>query len=368
MEHKSLRGALIGTGNIAPFHLTAWARTPGVAIVALGNRTIEKAQALASQFGVSADRVYGDIEHLLERETELDFVDIALAPDRHRAATEAAAARGVHVFCQKPLAPSLADAEAMAAACERAGVLLSVNENWRWRAWYRQVKAILDEGRLGRLRYVRIGHHRNVTLGPPDGSLPGLLTGQAYTGSLPHLILYEWGIHLLDTLRYLLGEAQWVHAHMSRVSPHFKGEDRALMAVGFGDVVASIDISWASHAPDKPPSLLEDVLIEGDLGSLALVPNQGTGDLLRVVEPLQPDEVPQNRDQIWSPVKISASAAHTGDLAAAYQASYDATHAHFAECLRAGRLPETHAGDNLKTLRLTFAAYEAAARNQVVHV
>jgi predicted dehydrogenase len=363
-----LRGALIGTGNIAPFHLTAWARTPGVEIVALCNRTLAKAHALAGQFGISAGHVYGQIEQLLEQEKGLDFVDIALAPDQHRPATEAAAARGVNVLCQKPLAPSLQDAEAMLAACERAGVLLSVNENWRWRAWYRQVKQILDQGRLGRLRYARIGHHRNVTLGSPDGSLPPLLTDQAYTGSMPHLILYEWGIHLLDTLRFLLGEARWVHAQMSRASRHFAGEDRALLTIGFDEVVASVDISWASHVAAELPSLLEDVVIEGDAASLALVPNQGQGDLLRLVAPLAAGEVPEYRNQIWSPIKTTAAAVHTGDLAAAYQASYDATHRHFAECLRAGRLPETHARDNLCTLRLMFAAYESAAGNTVCYL
>jgi predicted dehydrogenase len=64
----------------------------------------------------------------------------------------------------------------------------------------------------------------------------------------------------------------------------------------------------------------------------------------------------------------TAQPVHDGDIAGAYQASYDATQAHFAACLRAGRLPETHAGDNLKTLRLTFAAYESAAENRVVHL
>jgi predicted dehydrogenase len=368
LEHKSLRGALIGTGSIAPYHLTAWARTPGVAVVALANRTLEKAYALAAQYGVAREHVYRDIHALLAHEPELDFVDIALAPHLHRAATEAAAARRVHVLCQKPLAPSLADAEAMLAACDRAGVLLSVNENWRWRAWYRQVKAILDDGRLGRLRYVRLAQHRNVTLGRPDRHVPRLLAAQAYTGSMPRLIVYEWGIHLLDTLRMLLGEARWVHAHLARVSPHFQGEDRALITLGFDDVVASVDISWATHAAEELPSILEELVIEGDEGSLALVPNRGPGDLLRLVFPLPRERLPDNRRRPWSPVMTTSTAVHDGDIAGAYQASYDATHRHFAECLRAGRLPETHARDNLQTLRLTFAAYDSAAENRVIYL
>jgi predicted dehydrogenase len=153
---------------------------------------------------------------------------------------------------------------------------------------------------------------------------------------------------------------------MAKVSDKFAGEDRALMTFGFGEVVASVDISWATHAPQELPSLLEDVMIEGDSGSLALVPNQGGGDLLRLVLPLPPGRVPADRDRPWSPVMTTVSAVHDGDVAAAYQASYDAAQAHFAECLRAGRLPETHAGDNLKTLRAMFGAYQSAAEGRVV--
>jgi predicted dehydrogenase len=366
LEKQTLRGAMIGTGSIAQYHLTAWQRAPGVQIVALANRTVSKAQALAARYGIDPAHVYKDVDELLAREASLDFIDIALAPDLHRSATEAAAARQVNVICQKPLAPSVAEAEAMRAVCDRAGVLLSVNENWRWRAWYRQVKQILDAGTLGRLRYVRIAAHRNVTLGSPDGQPSGLLVRQAYTKDMPQLLVYEWGIHLLDTLRLLLGEPQWVHAHMAKVNTQFAGEDRALMTLGFGEVVASVDISWASHAPADLPTMLEEVVIEGDGGSLALVPNQGSGDHLRLTLPLPRERVPHDRGRPWSQVLTTAHPVHDGDIAAAYQASYDAAQAHFAECLRAGRLPETHAADNLRTLRASFAAYQSAAENRVI--
>ncbi len=368
MDHKQLRGALIGTGSIAPYHLTAWQRAPGVEIVALCNRTVAKAHELADRYGIDRAHVYGEVDELLARETGLDFVDIALAPDLHRAATEAAAACGVNVICQKPLAPSLDDAQAMLAACDKAGVLLSVNENWRWRAWYRQVQQILQQGTLGRLRYARIASHRNVTLGPPDGQPPGLLVRQAYTRDMPRLLVYEWGLHLIDTLRMLLGEPRWVHARLAKVSHQFAGEDRALMTFGFGEVVASVDISWASHAAQDLPTMLEEVVIEGDGGSLALVPNQGSGDVLKLVQPLPRERVPADRGRPWSPVMTTVRAVHDGDIAAAYQASYDHAQAHFAECLQAGRLPETHAGDNLKTLRATFAAYQSAAENRVIEL
>ncbi|HUS17776.1 MAG TPA: Gfo/Idh/MocA family oxidoreductase, partial [Chloroflexia bacterium] len=105
MSDRLLRGVLIGTGSIAPYHLAAWQRVPGVQIAAVCDRVVEKAYALAGRFNIGAEHVYANLDDLLAREPALDFIDIATAPHLHRAHTEAAAARGLHVLCQKPLAP-----------------------------------------------------------------------------------------------------------------------------------------------------------------------------------------------------------------------------------------------------------------------
>jgi predicted dehydrogenase len=365
---RILRGALVGAGTIAPYHLTAWSHTPGVEIVAICNRTLEKAHALARRFDIAAGHVYGDLNSMLTSERNLDFVDVVTAPDLHRRHVEIAAGHGVNVLCQKPFAPSLADACAMIDACSRAGVLLSINENWRWRSWYRTIRDLVADDGIGTLRYVRIATHRNGTLGLLDGREPAMLTRQPFMRHMPCLIVLEWAIHLIDTLRMLVGEPNWVHASMMHVSPHVAGEDRALMTFGFGEMVASIDVSWATIGPEELPTLLEEVVIEGDLGSIALVPNRGDGDLIRIVRRLPEDRLPVDKERPWSPVMTTVMPAHDGDIAAAYQASYDAAHAHFAECLRSGRLPETNAVDNLKTLRAVFAAYESAAENRIVSI
>ncbi len=368
MAEQLLRGALIGAGSIAQYHLAAWQQLPRVEIAAISNRTLDRAHELAARFGIGLEHTYPGVVEMLGSETELDFVDIVTAPDDHRSAVEAAAeARVPHILCQKPFAPTIEDARQMIAAAGRAGSTLTINENWRWRPWYRELKTILDDGDLGSLHYLRIAAHRNVTLGQA-GEPPPFLERQAYTGAMPRLIVYEWGIHLIDTVRMLLGEPQWVHASMSNTSPYFAGEDRALMTVGLGPVTASIDISWGTHAAPELPTLLEQVTVEGDLGTVDLIPNQGQGDLIRRVEVLPVERLPADRDRPWNPMAVSSKPAHDGDIAAAYQASFTAAHRHFAACWRSGIAPETHALDNLKTLRTTFAAYDSADDNRVVHL
>src|SRR4029078_6135464 len=100
--------------------------------------------------------------------------------------------------------------------------------------------------------------------------------------------------------------------------------------------------SWATIGPDELPTMLEEVVIEGDLGTISLVPNRGDGDLIRIVRRVPPERIPTDHQRPWSPVTTTVMPAHDGDVAAAYQASYDATHAHFADSLPTRHLPGNH--------------------------
>jgi predicted dehydrogenase len=336
---------------VAQFHLRAWAQIEGVEIVALANRTLSKAEARAREFGIPLEHVYSDYRDLLAKE-EIDFVDVATAPHVHRQQVEAAAAHGRHVLCQKPFAATLEEAQAMIAACEQAGVLFSINENWRWRHWYRDVKRLLDGGVIGRPRYIRIARHGDAALPRPDGSPGRAFIEQVYMTEMDRLILYEWGIHLIDVVRFLLGEVTSVYARMDKASPLHRGEDRALLTLEADGVMALIDISWSTVGSRWLVSShhVERVTLEGDEGTVELLPGQR--DTLRVA----------TKGETWQ------RAAFDGTPEEAYQASYTAAQRHFAECLRERRSPETVASDNLKTLAVTMAAYESAARNQVIRL
>lgn len=344
-----LRGALLGCGQVSRHHLKAWAQIEGVEIVALYNRTLSKAEERAREYGIGLEHVYGDYLELLGKE-EIDFVDIATAPQIHRPQVEAAAAHGKPVLCQKPLAPTIEDALAMIKACDQANVLFSVNENWRWRSWYRRLKKVVDEGRIGRLRYVSVMKHRSATLPGLDGSPPPLVAEPSLL-DFERLIVYDWGTHLIDLLRFLFGEINDIFVRMDRVSPYFKGEDRALLSLKIGQMIGLIDISWASILPqpdtvnvDVSP---ENIRIEGDKGTIEVFEDK---NLIRVTTERE----------------VIEHLAYEGTPMENYIGSYVAAQRHFTECLRAGKLPETEARDNLKTLIVTLASYESAAQNKVI--
>src|SRR5262245_61288881 len=141
-----LRVGLAGAGMISWYHLTAWRNVgPRARVVAVADPDPARARARADEFGIPG--VYADADSMLGKE-ELDALDVASPRETHAAWVEAAAARGVDILCQKPLTPTLAEAEALVA---RVGtrVRLMIHENWRFRPWYRELKKWISDGLLG---------------------------------------------------------------------------------------------------------------------------------------------------------------------------------------------------------------------------
>ncbi len=127
---RPLRFAIIGTGFWSNYQIPAWKEMEGIELVAVYNRTLGRAENIAQKFGVP--KVYDNAAELLEKE-ELDFVDIITDVDTHASFTKMAAAKGVDVICQKPMASSLEQAKEMVNTCEKKGVKLFVHETFAGR-------------------------------------------------------------------------------------------------------------------------------------------------------------------------------------------------------------------------------------------
>ena len=89
-------------------------------------------------------------------QAELDFVDICTRPYSHAPLTKLAAERGLPVLCQKPFCENLEDAQELVEFCDRAGVRLMINENFRWQTPIRQFRKLLESGELGRIFRARV--------------------------------------------------------------------------------------------------------------------------------------------------------------------------------------------------------------------
>lgn len=191
----AVRIAVIGLG-IGKVHLQHLHALDGVELVAVADPVAEAREWAERRYGV---RGYADGGELLEREA-LDAVTIATPPAVHREQVELAAARGAHVFLEKPIARTLEDADALIAACERAGVTLQLGFKKRFAPAFVWVKA--QEERLGQPRVVtykfqQVGRvNKDWFWDEGDGGGP----------------LVEHACHALDLLAWFLGEPTRVYA------------------------------------------------------------------------------------------------------------------------------------------------------------
>jgi len=327
-----MKGVMVGCGYFGGVHLEGWARLKDLAtIVAVCDTDRALAQSRADKHGIA--RVYTDYREMLAAEKP-DFFDIVTRPDLHQETTCAAADLGIAVLCQKPLAPSMDEAQQMVRYCESRGVRLMANENWRWQAWYREMKKLLDEGVIGKPFYFSLRHRTN------DGFGPNAYARQPYFHRMPRLLLIETMIHFLDTSRFLVGDLAVKTCTMRRVNPIVQGEDVVLMVLeGRDGLLGMVDGNRLSRS-EHEGQVMGDARIEGDGGTLSL---RGDGRIF--IRPVEGEA----REHVYA----IPSVGYRGD--SVYQ-----THRHFLECMRSGAPFETGGDDYLKTMKLVFDGYEAA--------
>ena len=205
------RFAVIGCGFWSQYQIAAWEEVGGVELVAVYNRSREKAERIAERFGVP--KVYDTAEELFENE-RLDFVDIITNVETHEKFTLMAARYGVPVICQKPMAPDLESAARMIKACKEAGVPLYIHENWRWQLPIRALKKKMDEGVIGKPFRARVIY---------SNSFP-VFENQPFLAELEQFILTDMGTHILDVVRFLFGEVKSLYCQTAKVHKNIKGK------------------------------------------------------------------------------------------------------------------------------------------------
>jgi predicted dehydrogenase len=311
-----------------------------VALCDLDRGRLEQAAAAAP-----GARLYDDPAALFEAEEGLDFVEICTRPDSHRELVELAARARVDVLCQKPAAAVRSDLKAMIEASVSSGIRLMIHENWRFKPWYRAMRAEIDAGTIGRPIRLRIAHRDTRAL-RPDG-----YNDQPYFRSMPRLILLEMGCHLVDTARYLIGEVQTVSATVGRFGRNSLGEDVATLSIYFaGGCLGLLDMSWCAPADlDRPEWAMNETVAEGTGGSLKLL-SDGS---LEWISPAgrrehKPVTLPPD-DQV-------------------YEDAYAATQRHFIQGLLSGEEHETRAIDTLRTMDVVWTAYRASEEGRTLAV
>jgi len=183
------RIAIIGLGVMGSHHAEAVNGLPFCELIAGVEVDPQRAQAWGASFGAAT---YDDYEQMLD-ETKPDIVIICTQAPLHHAPTLAAAERGIHVFCEKPIALDLLQADEMVATCERYDVRFAINHVKRGSPYNDHVLDRIAAGDIGQLVRLR-----------------AFDKGGRFAGNS----LMEIGTHLYDWTRLFGGDVEWLHAHL----------------------------------------------------------------------------------------------------------------------------------------------------------
>lgn len=234
---RPLRAAIIGTGGIAGSHHDGYLAA-GVEVVALCDLDPSALAARQAQWGVV--RGYTDLRELFT-EGGFDMVSIAAPTAVHHPATLAAAAAGVHVLVEKPIALDLRLADEMIAACERAGVILMVNHQLRSSAAVVKAHELLTAGAIGSLTQLR------VRQGHDWGGLRSVRPTFATRATAGGGTLLDNGCHLADLALYLGGPVASVYARLATLKYDVEVEDTAHASLEFeSGALGIIETAWTA--------------------------------------------------------------------------------------------------------------------------
>jgi 1,5-anhydro-D-fructose reductase (1,5-anhydro-D-mannitol-forming) len=323
---KSNGWGLIGAGRIAKDRvLPAINSFAGNRLVGIVSRSQERAERLAQRYG--AAHGYSSLDDLLMN-PEVTVVAIHTPNSQHAEQAIAAARAGKHVFCDKPMATSAADAERIVRECEKAGVTLGVNFHNRQMPCFIEARRIVHSGEIGNVIMVQL--EASAGLGAKsveatwrqDPDLAGLGTSM------------NVGTHVYDILRFILG------SEISLVSAIFETpagvmESTSLTTFKFANgVMAQVNVNQST------PNPYNDFVIYGSKGRItgrALTRSREGGEMqVRLADGTQ-------RSQSYPAIN-----AHAACVVA------------FSEALLAGRAPAATGIDGLRSVQLTDAMKTSA--------
>ena len=321
--------AVIGAGFMGERHARLFAALPDVEVVAVCDVREEVARRVAAPMGATATTALADV---LAR-ADVDAVSVCTPDDEHRAPCEAAAAAGKHVLVEKPIALSVADAEAVIAAAERAGIVLLVGHCLRFDPRYHAVRAAIAAGEIGAVRTIYT--RRSNTVAAQDR-----LKGRA---TLPRFL----GVHDYDVMRWLTGsEVERVTAESTRgvlEDLGFGVEDANCALLRFASGALGIaELGWILPRgfPATGDHRCDVVGDRGVLGIASLETGFRRADGTRAVQV----------DALAAPVVHG----HGGGM-------FHYELAHFVDCVRGRARPALAPRDGLMALRIALAVERAAA-------
>lgn len=231
-----LKIAVIGAGFMGSMHASIFAQSPGSQLVAVADQNLDLAQAVAAKHpGASAYRSH---DELLAAEKP-DLISICTPDNLHRPAALAAAAKGVHLFIEKPIASTIEDGEAIVAAADKARIKLGVGYLLRFDPRYAHARQLISQGKIGDPIHLYARRNSARTEGP-----------RRYGGKLP--LPLHVTVHDVDLVLWML-EGQKPVSVYAQMTDKLLGPSGTQDTIGAivrfsGGTLATFESAWALPA------------------------------------------------------------------------------------------------------------------------
>jgi predicted dehydrogenase len=230
---------LVGCGFMGAMHANVYSVLEGASLVGVWDVKPERAAEFVGKWGGTAYESYG----AMLSDPSVDAVDVCLPTDAHAEFSIAACRAGKHVMCEKPMALSLADADAMCAAAREAGVKMMVGHCIRFWPEYEELKRIVDSGSLGRMLSLNLTRY---------GAFPAYTVDKWAADVSKAGGGMDMHIHDTDFALYLLGEPKAMHSFGSRDE---RGVGHFFSVMDYGSAVVHLEGGW--NFPQGAPFRME---------------------------------------------------------------------------------------------------------------
>ena len=338
---------ILGCGKIAQVrHIPEYAENPDVKLVGFYNPTKSRAEDMAAKYGGLA---YDTAEELLAN-PEIDAVSVCAANYAHAALSIQALKAGKHVLCEKPMATTLADCEAMVECAKKNGKFLMIGHNQRLAKAHMEAKRLIDAGLIGDIITFRtsFGHG-----GPETWAIkPGKDTwffdkSKAAMGAMADL-----GIHTTDLIQYLTGQ-RVVRTTARLVTLDKRGEDGELIGVDdnavciyemSGGAFGTMTASWTYYGAEDNSTVLY-----GTKGIMRIYDDPAHSIVVKLAD---------GQEQVYDVEQIQTNDNQTKsgviDL--------------WVDCLKNNRAPEISGESALCAMRAVFASIASSQTGKAVEI
>ncbi len=298
-------------------HAGAYSAASEVELVAVSDLNQEKLERCGKRWRVTSE--YKNYQEMLRQES-LDILSICTWNSTHLDIVRAAIEHGVKaVFCEKPIADTLQNADEMIRLCNEKGVILQIDHQRRFSRFHQEVRGFLQSGSLGRIQQVTFYYTRGI----------------ANTGS-----------HMFDILRFFFGDVDWVQAAYSQNKSHDANDPNIDGIIKFNSGLFA-----AAQACDDQDFLIFEMDCIGTKGRLNIT-HSGLG--VEFYQAKESELLPGYRDLFNRPSPFNPDVSREPIVSAVE---------HLVECLKEGKKPISSGEDGRASLELICAFHESAGAN-----